>query len=174
MTMRPKRSETLYNLILPVWMIFFWPSYLWLILIPLNYLWDRIVLYWSLKDLPERGRFCRRHTWKICLAGFLSDLLGFLLLLGFFILSEATKFGDLVESMAYYDPFSHPLAFLTVALSVLAAGFAVYFLDRLILTKAGLAPEQAKRSALWLALLTAPYLYFFPTTVLYESGIFGL
>ena len=169
----------LYNIMLPIWLILFWPTLLWLILIPANYLIDRIVLRWSLGDLPDKGRFCRRHTWKICLAGFLSDFVGFLILFGVFMASVAidgeTSFGALIEKLAYgvgFNPFSHPAAFLVVALAVLIAGVLIFLIDRSLLKKAGLAAEQAKKSALRLALITAPYLYFIPSSLLYDNGDF--
>ncbi|MBR1985622.1 MAG: hypothetical protein IKA24_01790 [Mogibacterium sp.] len=74
-------TTKIYNILLPLWLLIFLPSYLWLALIPLNYVIDRVVLRWSLGDMPDKGLFCRRHTWKICLAGFLSDLAGALILL---------------------------------------------------------------------------------------------
>ena len=177
---RANRPATLYNIMLPIWLILFWPSYLWLILIPVNYLLDRIVLRWSLGELPDKGLFCRKHTWKICLAGFLSDFLGFLFLFASFMLSawisSDTPFGDFAEKIGYgvgFNPFSNFWAFLIVTASVLIAGVLIFLLDRAILHKAGLDPEQAKKSALRLALLTAPYLYFIPSYFLYESGFYA-
>ena len=73
-------DNKVYNILLPVWLIIFFPSWLWLILIPANYLIDRIVLRWSLGDMPGKGLFCRKHNWKICIAGFVSDFAGAILL----------------------------------------------------------------------------------------------
>ena len=55
-----KKNETvrLYNILLPLWLLLFWPSALWLVLIPANYLIDRFVLRWSLGEMPEKGAFC--------------------------------------------------------------------------------------------------------------------
>lgn len=178
--MKQKR-EILYNIMLPLWLILFWPSLLWLALIPLNYILDRIVLRWSLGEMPDKGIFCRKHTWKICLTGFFGDFIGFLLLFAIFIasgsLDESTTFGDLFNKLAYgvgYNPYSHAGAFLLIALSVLIAGVVIYGIDGRILKKAGLAPEQAKKSALRLAVFTAPYLYFFPSFLLYETGFYAI
>ena len=44
-----KNTNTkIYNILLPLWLLIFLPSYLWLALIPLNYMIDRVVLKWSL------------------------------------------------------------------------------------------------------------------------------
>ena len=137
------KGTRLYNILFPLWMLIFIPSWLWVLLIPLNYLIDRVVLRWSLGDLPEKGAFCRRHTWKICLAGFTSDFIGALLLLGVFF------FGVLlgIDEEAFFETVQ----------------------DRWIRKKAGLSLEQAKKSAIRLALITAPYLYLFPTSVIYNN-----
>ena len=63
-----KKEVKLYKILLPIWILVFWPSWLWLILIPANYLIDRLVLRWSLGEMPDKGAFCRKHTWKICIA----------------------------------------------------------------------------------------------------------
>ena len=169
----------LFNIMLPIWLILFWPTLLWLVLIPANYFLDRIVLKWSLGDLPDKGSFCRRHTWKICLAGFLSDFVGVLILFGVFMASvgfdDSTSFGALLEDLAYgvgFNPFSHIGSFLIVVLAIVVAGLLIFLLDRKILKKAGLSAEQAKKSALRLALITAPYLYFIPSSFLYDNGNF--
>jgi hypothetical protein len=147
---------------------------LWLILIPANYLIDRLVLHWSLGEMPDKGAFCRKHTWKICLAGFFSDLCGACVLLSVFMITtlagESTALVsvfDQVEQGVAMDPFSSVAAFLVVALSVAVAGMVIYFIDRKILAKTGIDAETARRSALRLAVITAPYLYFVPSKLLY-------
>ena len=175
--MRKESRVTLYNILLPIWILVFWPSWLWLILIPANYLIDRIVLRWSLGDMPEKGGFCRRHTWKVCIAGFVADGVGALLLFAVFMFSavvEETKVGEIFQDIAYgvgFNPFSDILAFLVVVAAVLVAMLLIYLLDRWILKRAGLDMEQVKKSAIRLAVITAPYLFFFPSAVLYSGGI---
>ena len=174
--MTKNKSVKLYNILLPLWILIFWPSYLWLILIPANYLIDRFVLRWSLGEMPDKGVFCRRHTWKICLAGFLSDLIGACIMFGVFMCSviiaddsPAKEIMDKIEYGVGFNPFDNVGAFLITALAVAAAGGCIYLLDRKILHKTGLSAEQAKKSALRLALITAPYLYFFPSGLLYSE-----
>ena len=175
--MKIENKVTLYNLLLPLWMIVYWPYWHWLVLIPANYLLDRVVLRWSLGDMPEKGRFCRRNTWKICLAGFFADGIGMAVLFAVFMLSaflEETPVSDVFQDIAYsigYNPFSDIVGFLIVAAAVLTAMLIIYALDKWILKRAGLDPEQAKKSAKRLALITAPYLFFFPSAVLYSGGI---
>ncbi len=167
--MKSSRSATFYNVIFPVWLLIWIPSWLWLILIPVNYLIDRLVLLWSLKGQEDRNVFCRAHTWKICLAGFFSDFVGAALLLGIVELTDRLggypardSFGFPVMQGIMLDPFSNPFSLLIVLAAVALAGLLIFLLDRWILTRAGLERAQAKASALKLALITAPYLFLLP------------
>ena len=160
-----KKPIRLYNILLPLWMLVWWPSWLWLLLIPGNYLIDRLVLRWSLKGREDRDAFCRRHTWKICLAGFVSDFIGASLMLAAVYATESSR--EFNYALAY-APFSHPGAFAVTALAVALAGVLIYLIDRFILKKSGLDGAQTKRSALMLALITAPYLFLFPSGLLYK------
>lgn len=169
-----KKEVKLYNILLPIWILIFCPTWLWLILIPANYLIDRLVLRWSLGEMPESSTFCRKHTWKICISGFLGDLCGAIVLFSVFVIDALAGDGmqtapllDKIEQGIAGDPFSSIAAFLTVAVSVAVAGLVIFFLDRKIFTRAGLAPDQARKSALWIAVITAPYLYFVPSRLLY-------
>ena len=168
----------LYNIMLPVWIIVFWPSWLWVLVIPLNYLIDRIVLRWSLGDMEDKGIFCRRHTWKICLAGFFSDFVGAGIMFAIFMSSAFLKSGSddsFLQKLGYgvgFNPFSHVVALLLVLLCIAVSALLIYLIDKWILKKAGLSIEQAKRSAIRLALITAPYLYLFPSSLIYNNGQF--
>ena len=176
--MTKNNSVKLYNILLPLWILIFWPSPLWLVLVPANYLIDRFVLRWSLGDMPEKGAFCRRHTWKICLAGFLSDLIGACIMLGVFmcsvVIADDSPVKEMMDKIEYgvgFNPFDNIGGFLVTALAVAVAGGCIYLIDRKILLKAGLSVEQARKSALRLALITAPYLYFFPSELLYGDWL---
>lgn len=74
---------------------------------------------------------------------------------------------DKIEQGVASDPFNSIAAFLMVAVSVAVAGLVIFLLDRKILAHAGLASDQAGKSALWIAVITAPYLYFVPSRLLY-------
>ena len=154
-------------------MIVFFPSWLWLILIPANYLIDRIVLKWSLGDMPDKGMFCKTHNWKVCLAGFLADFAGALVLFAvnqllFQVSGENDSFMDRAANGIMFNPFSNVLSLIIVVASIALAALCIYIFDRRILAKAGLEADQAKRSALRLALITAPYLYLIPSEWIYN------
>ena len=165
-------DKRLYNVIFPIWLLVFFPSYLWLILIPVNYLIDRIVLRWSLGDMSDKNLFCRKNTWKICLAGFLGDFVGSIAL--FFasqLLSglggKRFSFLQMAGEGIMFDPFTNVLSFLIVAAGIALSAVCIYNLDKRILGKTEREPEQVKRAAFRLALFTAPYLYLIPSRWFY-------
>jgi len=165
-------DKRLYNVIFPIWLLVFFPSYLWLILIPVNYLIDRIVLRWSLGDMSDKNLFCRKNTWKICLAGFLGDFVGSIAL--FFasqLLSglggKRFSFLQMAGEGIMFDPFTNILAVLVVIAAIALSAVCIYKLDKSILGKTELDPEQIARAALRLALFTAPYLYLVPSRWFY-------
>ncbi len=171
--MGKKNSTKLYNILLPLWFIIFIPSWLWLLLIPANYLIDRIVLQWSLGGMKDKGLFCRKHNWKICLAGFLSDFIGAALLLIIALPLVSVTDGSYFEDAAggiMMNPFTNVLSFVITIAAIALSGACIYLFDWKILQKAGLTIEQAKRSAIRLALITAPYLYLIPSEILYRDG----
>lgn len=170
--MKKGNSLKLYNILLPLWLIIFLPSYLWLVLIPFNYIIDRVVLKWSLGDEPDKGLFCRNHTWKICLAGFFSDFVGAAIMLAISIpIADHNENFYNIGHAVMFDPFSNLLGLLVVVACIALSAACIYFLDKWILGKAGLDPDQVKRAAIRLALITAPYLYLFPSRLLYEGGL---
>ena len=162
--MERKKEIRLYNILLPVWMLVWWPSWLWLALIPLNYAIDALVLHLSLPADTDRKAFRRKHAWKICLAGFASDFLGSALLFWIYAL-------DLSQELSYgiaFDPFGNAAALAVTVSAVVLAAAAIFLLDRRILRRAGLDPDAARLAARNLAVFTAPYLFLFPSGLLYR------
>ena len=161
---------------LPLWLLLFWPSPLWLILIPANYVIDRVVLWWGLKGIEDRSAFCRKHTWKICLAGFAADFLGMIILFCTSFLPELIwedlSLSEFFEDVMYgvgFNPFSSFLSLFIVLIAIAISGLVIFVLDRRILTKAGLDNDLATSAAKKLALITAPYRYLVPSAMMYTS-----
>ena len=168
--MERRKPLRLYNILLPFWMLIWWPTVLWLILIPLNYLIDTLVFHLSLPKDAGRKALRRRHSWKLCLAGFISDFAGSALLFGAYLMADNIRWSgrrSFIYNIAY-NPFGDIVSFAVTLLAVVLAGALIFLLDRWILKKAGFDPAQAKRSAKMMALITAPYLFFFPSGLLYR------
>ena len=157
-------SLRLYNILLPIWLLVWIPSWLWLGLIPLNFLLDWLVTGLSFRRSGVQGSRQRalRHCWKVCIIGFFSDFVGAALLL-IPVLTDS-DFGISVME----GPFSGVPAFLYYALCIALAAVLIYLLNRRMLTKdASLTREQVQFAARNLAVFTAPYLFLIPMSALY-------
>ena len=162
--MEQRRGVRLYNVMFPVWMLIWWPSWLWLALIPLNYGIDALVLRLSLPADRDAKAFGRKHAWKICLAGFASDFLGSALLFAVYAFLP----GDPLSYNLAYAPFGSAAALAVTLVALLLSAGAIFLLDSRILRRAGLEPDEARRAARNLAVFTAPYLFLFPSGLLYR------
>ena len=188
--MRQKQSVTLYNILFPIWLLVWIPSPLWLLLVPLNFVIDYFVLYKSLSDDVEwengilnggqgnnnfsgsvpRKAFCNTYAWKICAAGFAADFIGSLFLFAAFMITSSHKLDSLrpISHGLGLNPFESFAALLIVVCSILLAAYCIYRFDLYILKRAGLSEEQGRKSALWLEVATAPYLFLLPSEILYR------
>ena len=158
------KTLRLYNILFPIWLLVWFPSLLWLLLIPGNFLIDYLVLRLSLQKMGEDVSYATENVWKVCLYGFLSDFAGAAVLFGAMMIG-----GDIsltYSSALNMNPFRHPAALLTVFVSIVVAGFLIYILDKRLFRK-DFSEEKASRLALNMALFTAPYLFLFPSTLLY-------
>lgn len=160
-----KRNEIrLYNILLPLWMIIFMPPAV-LITIPVNFAIDSAVLFLAAHFVcPGFGK----ELWKKCILrvfifGFLADFTAAAALFGLAFVMENTAFSDFY-TRAIYNPLSSVGSALLIACAVLFAAVLIYVFDRFIsLKKAeGLEEKQIRKTALFLAVLTAPYSFFIP------------
>lgn len=169
-----KKAVTLYNLIFPIWALVWLPTWLWLLLIPANYCIDRLVFtVFGKKQNPElTNKFFRKHNWKLCLFGFLSDFIGALLLMIPLLIppTEAiaknynqTVFGKFMNALQF-NAFSYFPTLLYTLFAIAVAGFLIYLFDRKVILKTGeFTKQQADKIAFFMAVFTAPYLYLLPT-----------
>lgn len=166
--MKQRKTVRLYNLLFPIWLLVFIPSWLWLFLIPANFLLDMLAEYLSLRyqKAENRKEVIRKTILPVCLAGFAADFAGSLLLFSLYFI-PLTAESEILYAAAY-DPFSSPAAAALIFAAIGISGICIYLLDRRILKKSGLLNEaQVKCTALWLAVLTAPYTYLIPSKILY-------
>ena len=109
-----KREHKLYNVILPIWMVFLFPQ-LWAIIIPGNLIIDCLVLFLTLLALKHRGKggVMKKLWWKFWLLGFAADAVGVAwMFLGFLLyLPFGSAWDDTVGHITH-NPFAHPAAFL--------------------------------------------------------------
>ena len=170
--MKRNKTTRLYNIILPIWLLIWFPTWLWLILIPVNYLIDFMVTYLSMKKLgtEDSKQKTLKHSWKICLIGFFSDFVGAVFLLGVFYLTDIILPNEIGDSISYglsWKPNLYSILIILIAIAI--SGALIYVLNRWMLKKdLELSKEQIHRIALNLAVFTAPYLFLIPSSLIYR------
>ena len=114
-----KRDIKLYNLIFPMWGIYFYAilfPYFFVLLLPANFIVDTVMLLllFFLFKVPEKKELYRRGIWKAWGFGFLADFLAAGVLV---IISSAVSL-----PFHIYAPFSSVGAFLFATVGVVLAG----------------------------------------------------
>ena len=171
-----KRDEKLYNVLFPLWFLLLVPIS-WLIVIPANFVIDLLALLLAMKLLrmPDIGKNLKSAVLKSWLAGFAADLIGggamFLSVLAGEFLPDPVRswvYHNITEAVMI-NPFSSVGGFLWTAVCVALAGGIIYLLNlKFCLKKTSLDLAQKRKLALAMALVTAPYLFFVPTALLYR------
>jgi hypothetical protein len=141
----------------PIWLMFVWPTYLWLLIIPANFIIDSLVLYGSAKhqNLTERGSLWKKHILPIWIIGFLSDFIGAgLVFLIYIVLDNYPGVPNLIL---------FPGTTLVSIPGLILSGVLIYVLNRIITFRnANLDPAQIHKLCLHLAIFTAPYAFLIP------------
>ena len=160
-----KKSIKVYNLIFPMWSIYFFgllfPPFL-LILLPANFAVDSLMLLllFAWLKLPEKKEWYKKTILKTWGFGFLADILAS----GVFVaLSEVLSNTFRDANVNVYLPVGNLPSFLFTTAAVILAGILIYLFQRkFVLKKLELEEGQKKKIALGMAILTAPYLMYLP------------
>lgn len=160
-----KRDVRLHNVLFPVWM-FYTP--LGFALSPLlvgiilggNFVWDSLMLLlaFACLRLPDKKRLYRRSILRVWLCGFAADVLAACPMLLWILRggSEAYFTAWTLRDLPYLVPF------------VVLGGALVYGFNRFFaLRKLDADRQTIHRIALLLAVLTAPYTFLIPSSLLY-------
>ena len=153
--MKNHRSVRLYNVMFPIWFFFFFPI-VWLLILPVNFLVDSLVVLLSAKrqKLETPKSLWKKHILPVWGIGFLSDLIGAGLTFGLYLL-----FAEIFNLNVHLFPG----ATLISIPGTILAGVLIYFLNRkLTFRKSQLDPVAIHKLCLHLAIFTAPYTMLIP------------
>ena len=138
-----KKEERLYNVILPVWLLWIFPS-IWPFILGGNLLIDGLVLFGILTALKLADRGCLMKT----------DAVG-----AVFLLYVVSQFPEAMYP--YTTRGINPSGFFITLFAVVLSGVCIYFFDHAALKKAeALTAVQRRKTALAMAIITAPWTYF--------------
>ena len=161
------KQVRLYNVIFPLWLLIMFPvpAVATLLCVLGNGLIDALVLHFGAKRQNvqmERWTFVK--TWlKVFLTGWSMDfIVAFALLLVSVVLPHELAYA------VQFDVFSHWGGFVIVTCATALTGYLIYLVNlKLSFKKLDVSVEQKKKMALYLALWTAPYLFYLPTIWFY-------
>jgi hypothetical protein len=167
-----KNSIKLYNLIFPIWLIWLIPT-TWIVVLPANFLLDLIVVvltmkYLKIQDIKQNAKSVIFRVW---IFGFVADFIGTaaMLIANVIDFDSGTQLGKWwysnISNAVSYNPFESIYAVTWVTISVIITSFFIYLFNyKFCLKESNLDNSQKKKLALALAIFTAPYLFFIPTT----------
>ena len=148
-----KKDVKLYNVLFPVWMLLMFP-FVWVLVIPGNFLIDSIVLLISMKALhiAEKKLFYKKHIVKIFIFGFLSDIIAAGIMLTLNLCFHIG--GGLADEPS-----------LTIPGVLIAAG--IIFAFNYFITFKKDDKNIRLRMSLIFAIATAPYTFLIPSSLIY-------
>lgn len=171
--MQNRQDVTLYNVLFPIWMLWIFPQ-TWLIVLPVNFAIDLLVVALTMKgmQLTDVRQNAKSVILRVWLMGFVADFIGTALMFLVNIVEFPGALGawwyDHMTNAVSFNPFSSGYAFLFVTFCVAVSAGCIYWFNRkFCLNKAALDERQRHKLSLSLALLTAPYLFYFPSAWIY-------
>ena len=157
-----KKHTRLYNMFFPVWLLFAHPALI-AAALPINFGVDLLVILWAMRSmqLENKKEIVKSVIWRSWGFGFAADIIGAVLL---FILSQLSPTYTVFGQDLYLNPFRSITATLIMIAVVALVGGLIYLFNRkLVYNRTALTDAQQKRICLFLAIVTAPYLFFVPT-----------
>ena len=157
--MKHKNNIKLYNVMFPIWFFFFFPV-MWLVILPVNFLVDSLVLWLSAKrqQVDDRKTLWNKNILPVLGIGFLADLIGAALV---FLIYLVVAESPLVDT--WMNPVFFPGTCIISLPGVALAGWMIYLLNKkLTFRKSQLDPAVIHKICLHLAIFTAPYTMLIP------------
>lgn len=167
-----KNSIKLYNVIFPIWLLWLVPI-TWIIVLPANFLIDLLVVVLTMKYLKVEDikRNAKAVILKVWIFGFIADFIGTIAMFMANIIdfNYETQLGkwwyNNISNAVSYNPFESIYSILWVTVCVIITAFFIYLFNyKICLKKLNLDIIQKKKIALSLAIFTAPYLFYIPTS----------
>ncbi|MGE4353580.1 MAG: hypothetical protein AB7D36_05800 [Oscillospiraceae bacterium] len=171
-----KKGEKLYNMIFPVWLLWLIPI-TWIVVLPANFLLDLAVIlstmkYLKITEIKQKSKSVIFKTWIL---GFIADFIGTFFMLSVSLidskLSLDTAFGKwwyYNMNAVTYSPLDNIYSILWTAICVVITALFIYLLNyKICFKKLEIEDALKKKLALSLAIFTAPYLFFLPTSLFF-------
>ena len=170
-----RRGTKLYNLILPLWLLWIFPQ-TWIVVLPANFIVDLLVSALALRFAGAReiAAVLKKSILRTWLCGFAADAAGSALMAapliaeGFLPEAAQRRWSDALSYPVTMNPFISPAALLWTLGCISLSAFIIYGLNyKFCFRRAELTDAQRRRVSLALALFTAPWLFLLPAAWIY-------
>lgn len=161
-----KKEMRLYNVIFPIWLLLFFP---WFVFpaAALNFGIDTLVVLLALKRMgvAEKKQVWKKSIIRVVIFGFLGDIAGAMGMISMSVVfDEALKNHDAGFALMY-DPWRNALALICTVICMATASLVIFLLDRrFAFNKTELSAEQKRKLAMSMAVFTTPLLFLLPTS----------
>ena len=148
-----KKDVKLYNAMFPLWMLMFWPRIFAILVLPVNFVIDSIVLciLMAALKIQNKKKFYIKNVWKVFLFGLLSDVAGAALMLA----ASFLGIGRLGDEL-----------YLTIP-GLLISTACIFILNYFVTFKK-CDKRQRFIMSLTFAIATAPYTFLVPSRWIYQ------
>jgi len=164
----------LYNIIFPIWLLWIFPT-TWLFIMPANLLFDALIIVLTLKVLKISNikTILKTVIWRTWICGFLADFVGCLILFSVNIIKFSPEnplhwwWNDNMMAINY-NAFTNVYVFILMTFAVFISAYLIYwFNSRFCLREALISPQERQKLSISLAIFTAPYVFYLPTSLLF-------
>lgn len=166
------RNVKLHNIIFPIWLLWILPI-TWIVVLPANFVIDLAVIVLTLKylkitDIKFKAKAVVLKTWFF---GFLADFIGtaFMFLANIINFDNNTPLGswwtDNISNAVSYHPFASICSVLWIGTCIVITAALIFIFNyKISFKKLDIEDNQKKTLALSMAIFTAPYLFYLPTS----------
>lgn len=165
-----KNDIKLYNVMFPIWFLIIFPI-AWMVILPVNFFIDSLVLLVSARLLKLTGikEVYKKSILKVWMIGFGADFVGAGIL---FLSTNGSGVWYEYLNAVSWNPFDNWYAILFVAFATAVTGILIYFGNlKLVFQGMDLEQRSKRRLALALAILTAPYVFFYPSALINGGSV---
>lgn len=157
--MKRNKDVVAYNLIFPIWAIVIFPPIL-IFTLPVNFFFDSIVCLLGLWIFSDQvWKKYKKYILKVFLLGYLADIIGAIPLVILYLNDDGSE-KTFIDAIAY-NVFWRVDTVISMTVIVAFVGWLIYYFNRKFVFK-NEVPKTARRLSILLAVLTAPYFFYFP------------
>ena len=153
-------KNKMYSLVLPIWLLLVASPLIWFMILSVNFLVYTLVLiiaciFFKIADIKK---IYKRSIFKMLIYGIVADFVGGIILLGASKLNPDGAFTNIA-----YNPCSSWITVTYICICIALSAVISYFFNYKITFKnTNIEKSQKKGLALFIAIFTAPYMFFYP------------